>query len=97
MNTFDEALSRICEDKLEKGYTIRNTGRFAVLHTGFVRSISSSLYKTSQFLTVTHIPEIGDKSHSGIGGYEDEGMDLMVADLLAESVSSDMLKIPTIP
>ena len=99
LETFDASLGRICEDKRELGFSIRHTGRFAVLNAGFIRSISGNSSKLSAMLsplTVTHLPEVGDESHSGIGGYKNDDLGLLVADLLAESVSSDMLMTPVI-
>ena len=100
LSTTDEALSRICADKRTKGFSIRNTGCFAMLNAGFIRSISSDpsgLSDNSGFLTVIHLPENGDESHSGIGGFEDSGADLFLADVLAESISPKMLRKPPRP
>lgn len=97
LKTFDAALSRIYSDKRGLGFSIRHTARFAVLNAGFVRAISkdsSNLSEMLRPLTVTHLPEVGDESHSGIGGYQYDDLGLVVADLLAESVSSDMLMTP---
>ena len=100
LNMFDEALARICADKRGLGFSIRHTGRFAVLNAEIVRSISRDLSDLSEMihpLTVTHLPEVGDESHSGIGGYPHDDMRLLVADLLAENVDTDMLMTPVIP
>ena len=97
LNTFDEALARICTDKRALGFNIRHTGRFAVLNAEFIRSVyrnSSDLPETVHSLTVAHLPEVGDESHSGIGGYGVDEAGLLVADLLAESVTADMLRAP---
>ena len=48
-------------------------------------------------LTVIHLPEVGDESHAGIGGYANDDLGLLVADLLAENVKSDMLLKPATP
>lgn len=99
LETFDASLGRICADKSRLGFSIRHTGRFAVLNAGFIRSISGASRQLSEMLsplTVTHLPEVGDESHSGIGGYQHDDLCLLVADLLAESVTSDMLMIPVI-
>ena len=57
----------------------------------------SDKHHVARYLTVTHIPEEGDESHSGIGGCgADEIERLAVADLLAQKVNavSDGLKSP---
>ena len=97
LDTFDEALARVCTDKRALGFSIRHTGRFAVLNAGTVRSISKDSSDPSEMirpLTVTHLPESGDESHSGIGGYPHNDLMLLVADLLADNVSPDMLMMP---
>ena len=97
LDRFDAALGRICTDKLGLGFSIRDTGRFAVLNAGVVRSLSvesDELSDIERSITVTHLPEAGDESHSGIGGYQHDDLGLLVADLLAERVSSDMLMTP---
>ena len=98
--TFDAALARICADKHGLGFNIRKTGRFAVLNVGIIRSLTESLSELSetiQPLTVTHLPEATDKSHSGIGGYPDDNLYFLVRDLLSEKVGADMLMTPKIP
>ena len=100
LKTFDAALERICADKRGLGFSIRHTGRFAVLNAGIVRSTSADSDNLSgivRSLTVTHLPEVGDESHAGIGGYQQDDLGLLVADLLAESVSPDMLMTPVMP
>ena len=100
IETFDAALVRICADKRSLGFSIRRTGRFALLNVGSVRSIvqdTVGLPETIQPLTVTHQPGLGDESHSGIGGYPQDDLSLLVADLLAENVDEDMLLNPLIP
>ena len=98
--TFGDALARICTDKRGLGFSIRHTGRFAVLNAGTVRSISgdsSNLSEILSSLTVTHLPEVGDESHGGIGGYANDDLGLLVADLLAENVKAGMLMTPATP
>ena len=100
LETFDGALSRICTDKHGLGFNIRKTGRFAVLNVGIVRSLTENLGDQSETiypLTVTHMPEAKDKSHSGIGGYPDGILYFLVRDMLSEKVSADMLMTPNIP
>lgn len=91
LDSLDEALVRVCADKREQ-ITIRPTGRFALLRAGDVRSVRidvDALSGTARYLTVTHIPQEGDESHSGIGGYGADEMGRMVAaDLLAEKVNA---------
>lgn len=71
---------------------MRPTGRFALLKAEDVRAVRidiDALSGTARYLTVTHIPEEGDESHSGIGGYvADEMGRLAAADLLAEKVNA---------
>ena len=65
LKTFDAALGRICSDKRGLGFSIRHTGRFAVLNAGFVRSISGdsdNLFEMLGPLTVIHLAEVGDFS-----------------------------------
>lgn len=92
LDSLDDALARVCEDKRRQGFTLRRKGRFALLRAGDVRSVRldvDALSGTARYLTVTHIPEEGDESHSGIGGYgADEMGRLAVADLLAEKVNA---------
>ena len=100
LKTFDAALARICADKRSLGFSIRHTGRFAVLNAGIVRSISvdsDDLSGIVRSLTVIHLPEVGDESHSGIDGYQQDDFGLLVADLLAENVTPNMLMAPAIP
>lgn len=91
LDSLDDALARVCEDKREQGFTLRRTGRFALLRAEDVRSARidiDALYGTARYLTVTHIPKDGDESHSGIGGYGADEMGWVVADLLAEKVNA---------
>ena len=100
LKTFDAALARICADKRGLGFSIRHAGRFAVLNAGIVRSISvdsDDLSGVVRSLTVTHLPEVSDESHAGIGGYQQEDFSLLVADLIAENVAPNMLMAPAIP
>lgn len=100
LKTFDAALGRICTDKQSLGFSIRHTGRFAVLNAGIVRSISVDSDDPSgiaRSLTVTHLPAVGDESHAGIGGYQEEDLGLLLADLLAENVAPNMLMAPATP
>ena len=97
IETFDTALARICADKRGLGFSIRRTGRFAVLNVGTIRSIvqdSVNLPKTIQPLSVTHQPVPGDESHSGIGGYPQDDLSFLVADLLAENLGDSVLLTP---
>ena len=70
---------------------MRPTGRFALLKAEDVRAVRidiDALSGTARYLTVTHIPEEGDESHSGIGGYGADEMRWVAADLLAEKVNA---------
>lgn len=92
LDSLDEALVRVCEDKCKQSFKLRRTGRFALLRAEDVRSVRinvDALSGTARYLTVTHIPEEGDESHSGIGGYGADDMEQRVAaDLLAEKVNA---------
>ena len=91
LDSLDEALVRVCEDKCKQGFTLRRSGRFALLRAEDVRLAHidvDALFGTARYLTVTHIPKEGDESHSGIGGYGADEMGWFAADLLAEKVNA---------
>lgn len=91
LDSLDDALARVCEDKRKQGFTLRRTGRFALLRAGDVRAARidmGALSGTAHCLTVTHIPQEGDESHSGIGGYVADEMSRIATDLLAEKVNA---------
>ena len=84
-DTFDESLARICTD-IRGVINIRKTGRFAILNAGTVRSVSKDLSNLPEIkhpLTVIHMPEADNESHSGIGGLPHDHLGLLVAALLA--------------
>ena len=64
----DDAVSRVREALIGKGYGVKKRGRFAVLNVGSVRA------RVGNSIRIDHMPEADDHTHSGIHGYtrEDE-------------------------
>ena len=58
-----------------KGYTLRQQGRFAILNVGAAKS--AALQATGKTLRIDHLPLKDDQSHAGILGYTED--DLAVA------------------
>ena len=75
LDTKDANLSKARQALIEKEYTIRKGGRFAVLNVGLARNTVLSGAKKP--IRIMHWPKDDDPSHSGIFDYA--AVDLQVA------------------
>ena len=69
------AVNEVREAFLEKGYRLRQSGRFAVFNVGAAKTAAREA--TGRSLHIEHLPLDDDKSHAGVFGYTDD--DLAVA------------------
>ena len=70
----DTAVDRVRDAFRKKCYSVSRNGRFAVLQVG---ALTRAALKAGAGLTVEHLPEDDDESHSGVSGYTRD--DLAVA------------------
>jgi hypothetical protein len=70
-----DAVRRIQEMFVSKGYTLKENGRFAVLNVKDVRNIGRE--DGRDLLRLEHFPLENDQSHAGIFGYSTD--DFMIA------------------
>lgn len=70
----DTAVDRVRGAFRKKGYKVSRNGRFAVLQVG---ALKEAAVQAGTALTVEHLPEDDDESHSGVFGYTRD--DLAVA------------------
>ena len=69
-NNKGECISRIRQEYLDNGYTLRKNGRFAVLNVG--NSLDKNRSSTAPDIRFLYWPQNGYVSHSGIFGYTSE-------------------------
>ena len=84
----DAALVRIREMFQTKGYSLKPSGRFAVLNVGAVKAAVSD--KVDGEARVEHLPLDDDGSHSGVFGYT--ARDLAVAVAIKELVNPERVR-----
>jgi hypothetical protein len=70
----------------EKGFTVRSTYRIGVLNVGELKAKSAPATVGRDTVSVRHLPEQNDPSHSGIFGLRED--DRILEELLAQSVQS---------
>ena len=78
---FEDAIEEVRQILKKKQYTVRTSGRFAVLNAGEIR-------KKLNEVSIRHLPEPDDPSHAGICGMDDmdDNKRLFVAAKLMELV-----------
>ena len=81
-----DAVAHVRAALREKGYTVRATGRLAVLNVGEAKDAAR---RTNTTLRVEHQPAPDDPSHAGITGYSSG--DLVVALTLQSLVRNECL------
>lgn len=77
----------------EKSYTVKSTGRFAVLNVGAVKAVIAEAHE--RLLSIDHKKEPDDPSHAGITGYGSEDL-AIAAELSALLASDDIYSVPDI-
>ena len=87
----DASIKHVASAFVDKGYTIKPSGSFAILEVGTARRIVEDLHNT--MLNFEHLPEPNDPSHAGITGYGSE--DIAIATELSDLVGrEDVRAVP---
>ena len=89
----DTAVQLVARAFREKSYTVKSTGRFAVLNVGAVKAVIAEAHE--RLLSIDHKKEPDDPSHAGITGYGSEDL-AIAAELSALLASDDIYSVPDI-